>query len=1130
MPQTHSRSTATKVAIRSSRWRAIHAATVIALVAATVAWPVSAQAIVAPTVTSYTVPAGVVAVSITVKGASGEAPSGGSGGAGGVVTSTISVSPGQILQLNSGAVGGGGPAGTNNLNGPAGAGGGASDVRIGACAATLSCSPTDRVIVAGGGGGAGGGGSDVQCGGAGGANTDGSGLKGCEETSSGPDWPKGGRGASATSVGAGGLPSNSTSYGGNAGAAGSGPSGGTGGNGNNSAGGGGGGGYFGGGGGAGVDFQTSWIPGGGGGGGSSWASPTLISSRFDGATSFGDGSISISRTATLLSLTQAETSSLAYTHTRVLTATITDTAGNVVDSGSYSTSTVTFTYTSGVGAVTGLGAVTAINGVATLTVTGSAIGAPRITATTATLTSNALTVTVVKADQAITFAQPTTPRTFGSTFSALATATASLTTSITATGGCSIAGSTVTMTSGATDCTLTASQAGNEFYEPATDVVRTIVASKAPQAAVISTGVTTGTYGSSYTISASGGSGTGSYAFSHTGACSLSGSTTATVSVTMIAGGGSCIVTTTRATDGNFAGASVTKSISATKKALTIRASDATITYRDATPPISAIYSGLTNGDTAPLTAASCATAVDSTTTVGTYASSCSGSSDANYELTYVAGTVTVLISDQEIRFSQPTTPAIFNSTFTVAPISTSDLTVTVTASGGCSVVGFDVTMTSGTTDCTLVASQMGSKNFRPVAFPVSRVVGAVKIEQAALGLTSPADAAYGDTFEVTAAGGSGTGENSFSVASGSVCSIGSTSAAGASVTLTAGVGSCFIVNDKATDGNYLGASTSIEIAAKPAVLRVVAVATSKSYGDVDPAFTFELSGLIVGDNDSVTSGLAECARLTGEDVGSYTITCAPGSLTAANYTFTQVTTAEFSIEPRALTITASDATTHFGEERPIITPSYDNVTGGDSTTAIPPICTTDVDTSAPAGTYPSTCSGAIDANYAIDYIAGAVVVEAASQTITFEQPNPASFGSSFLVAPIASSRLTVAVTASGGCTISGTNTKRVTITSGSDPCRLVASQGGNQNFTPTQLRVDVVTLPAAPAPLTASGPRSAGDGEPSQMVPSDEGTSSGNGASSTAIVAIMLALIVGLGLAGSAGATVYFIRRRRVV
>ena len=61
----------------------------------------------------------------------------------------------------------------------------------------------------------------------------------------------------------------------------------------------------------------------------------------------------------------------------------------------------------------------------------------------------------------------------------------------------------------------------------------------------------------------------------------------------------------------------------------------------------------------------------------------------------------------------------------------------------------------------------------------------------------------------------------------------------------------------------------------------------------------------------------------------------------------------------------------------PAITPSYNAFVNGDSAASLatPPTCSTTATSSSPAGTYPTTCSRAVDANYTITYVAGTLQV-----------------------------------------------------------------------------------------------------------------------------------------------------------
>jgi len=201
---------------------------------------------------TWIVPAGVTSATFEVQGAQG----GGSGGLGGRTTATITVTPGESIQIN---IGGQGSGGTGGFNGGAvgstggHGGGGASDVRRGGTA------PGDRVVIAGGGGGIAG----IIASAGGGAGGAGGGVNGSNGSNGNGTTPgSGGGGAIGATGGVGGSPEGA------AGTTGSGGSGGIGAIGGVGGGGGGGGGLAGGGGGG---AGASGSGGGGGGGGSGFA-------------------------------------------------------------------------------------------------------------------------------------------------------------------------------------------------------------------------------------------------------------------------------------------------------------------------------------------------------------------------------------------------------------------------------------------------------------------------------------------------------------------------------------------------------------------------------------------------------------------------------------------------------------------------------------------------------------------------------------------------------------------------------------------------------------------------------------------------------------------------------------------
>ena len=248
----------------------------------------------------WTVPACVNTISVEVNGASG---GGASGGLGASVSGTITVTPGEVLQINVGGQGGNTNGGFNGGGNGASSssnsdnsygGGGASDIR------TAPYQLNNRLVVAAGGGGMGGGNTDAE-----------GGIGGCTNGLSGTSpFGVGGSGASQANVGAGGPPWISS---GNYGSDGQQN---VGGNGASDPcydlgpGGGGGGGYFGGGGG-GSDCYANYPLGGGGGGGGSSYFPNALSC-VDG-TNQGNGFISIEYTSSEVTATDVQAHCDSYT-------------------------------------------------------------------------------------------------------------------------------------------------------------------------------------------------------------------------------------------------------------------------------------------------------------------------------------------------------------------------------------------------------------------------------------------------------------------------------------------------------------------------------------------------------------------------------------------------------------------------------------------------------------------------------------------------------------------------------------------------------------------------------------------------------------------------------------------------
>src|SRR5207249_323756 len=110
--------------------------------------------------------------------------------------------------------------------------------------------------------------------------------------------------------------------------------------------------------------------------------------------------------------------------------------------------------------------------------------------------------------------------------------------------------------------------------------------------------------------------------------------------------------------------------------------------------------------------------------------------------------------------------------------------------------------------------------------------------------------------------------------------------------------------------GNYQITYNSAEFTIDKKAASVTPNAANKTYGDADPAFTGTLTGFLGGDGVTATY-----SRTAGETVAGspYTIsaTLAPAGV-LGNYQITY-NTAEFTIDKKALDITASNQSKNYG-------------------------------------------------------------------------------------------------------------------------------------------------------------------------------------------------------------------------
>jgi hypothetical protein len=125
-------------------------------------------------------------------------------------------------------------------------------------------------------------------------------------------------------------------------------------------------------------------------------------------------------------------------------------------------------------------------------------------------------------------------------------------------------------------------------------------------------------------------------------------------------------------------------------------------------------------------------------------------------------------------------------------------------------------------------------------------------------------------------------------------------------------------------------------------------------------------------------------------NAGSYSVTA---TVNDPNYQGSG--TGTFTINQAPLIITASSGSMTYGGSPFVVGPLYSGfVTGqGSNNLTTQPVCLPVFSSSTATGTYPTSCSGAVDSNYSISYTPGAVTVtQAATTTAVVSSVNPSTF------------------------------------------------------------------------------------------------------------------------------------------
>ena len=438
---------------------------------------------------------------------------------------------------------------------------------------------------------------------------------------------------------------------------------------------------------------------------------------------------------------------------------------------------------------------------------------------------------------------------------------------------------------------------------------------------------------------------------------------------------------------------------------LTVAVDSKSKVYGAAMPYLGLSYSGFVNGETegSLTTLPTITTSANAASSVGDYQITAGGAINSNYQFIYVPGTLsvtpaplTITADDQSVVHGQS------------LPVLTTRYSGFVNGDTPASLTTIPVATTTATDGSNIGVYPISVSGAAGPNYEISYVSGTLAITadtpSTTTLVTAAGDSVYGQSVTFTAtvtgiAGGTPTGTVSFfdGAAELGVAVLDENGQAAFNTSLLA-AGAHSIVARYSGDETF-AASTSDSIAQNvaPASLTVTADSKSKVYGDWTPTLTVSYAGFVNADTVACLSWPAVPATTAtrASGVGSYPITVSSG--TNPNYAITYVNGA-LSITPASLVIKSNDTNSTYGST-PSPWVSYIGFVNGDDQYDLTkrPTVTTLATSSSPVGTYLSTASGAISANYAITYISAVhtivpatITVTPASKTMLYGQAVPA--------------------------------------------------------------------------------------------------------------------------------------------
>ena len=436
--------------------------------------------------------------------------------------------------------------------------------------------------------------------------------------------------------------------------------------------------------------------------------------------------------------------------------------------------------------------------------------------------------------------------------------------------------------------------------------------------------------------------------------------------------------------------------LTVTPAPLVITADDKTKPYGAELPVLTVTYSGFVNGeDAGSLTtepAIATSATVSSHVAGSPYSIGASGAVDTNYTFSYAAGTLSVtpvtltITANNQTKAYGAALPALTvsylglvngdtSATFSSAPNTAP--AITTTAHADSHVAGNPYSIT---------ASRAADSDYT-----ISYVAGTLTVTPVWLTITADDQTkAYGAALPALTASYAGftNGDAAASLTAPPTLSTPATAASHVA-------GNPFLITATgAVDNDYTISYVDGTLTVTPVTLTITADSKVKAYGAALPALIASYSGFVNGDTPA---SLTTLPTLTANATSASHVADRPYSITVSgafdtDYTISYVA-GTLTVTPVGLTITADNKTKAYGAA-PVLTASYSGFVNGEapgSLTTLPTLSTTATASSHVSGSpYAITAAGAVDADYTISYVTGALTVTPVGLTITADSKNKA--------------------------------------------------------------------------------------------------------------------------------------------